>query len=205
MHLIGGRRKASGTVTRTLVNGGAAAVCALVLAVSACASPPDSATPDATPTASAPPTGGVDVGDDVGDDAELFRAAEDTYRAYVDALNHVDLSDPSTFEPVYALTTGTIQSTLRDEFEQMKADGWTVGGATRIKAVVRGKRIDASKLELLVCADVSGVTLTDSDGRSRVSPERPDVHSLRITLVRSSDDWEIERIQAREGAPRCDV
>ncbi|MET0860918.1 MAG: hypothetical protein ABW091_07810, partial [Microbacterium sp.] len=37
---------------------------------------------------------------------EAFAAAEETYRAYVDALNQVDLSDPETFEPVYAWTTG---------------------------------------------------------------------------------------------------
>ena len=35
-----------------------------------------------------------------------FAAAEETYRAYVDALNQVDLSDPETFEAVYAWTTG---------------------------------------------------------------------------------------------------
>ncbi|HOQ22628.1 MAG TPA: hypothetical protein PLN62_09415, partial [Microbacterium sp.] len=34
-------------------------------------------------------------------DDEAFAAAEATYRAYVDALNAVDLSDPATFEPVY--------------------------------------------------------------------------------------------------------
>ena len=37
---------------------------------------------------------------------EAFAAAEETYRAYVDALNQVDLSDPETFEAVYAWTTG---------------------------------------------------------------------------------------------------
>ncbi len=37
---------------------------------------------------------------------EAFAAAEETYRAYVDALNQVDLSDPGTFEAVYAWTTG---------------------------------------------------------------------------------------------------
>ena len=37
---------------------------------------------------------------------EAFAAAEATYRAYVDALNQVDLSDPETFEEVYAWTTG---------------------------------------------------------------------------------------------------
>ena len=38
---------------------------------------------------------------------EAFAAAEETYRAYVDALNQVDLSDPETFEAVYAWTRVT--------------------------------------------------------------------------------------------------
>ncbi len=53
--------------------------------------------PEPTPT----PTGPAFASED-----EAFAAAEETYRAYVDALNQVDLSDPETFEAVYAWTTG---------------------------------------------------------------------------------------------------
>src|SRR3546814_19121412 len=48
-------------------------------------------------------------------DAEAFAAAEETYRAYVDALNPVDLSDPATFEPVSPLTTRHLTSQDRSE------------------------------------------------------------------------------------------
>ncbi len=44
---------------------------------------------------------------------EAFAAAEETYRAYVDALNQVDLSDPETFEAVYAWTTGDANASER--------------------------------------------------------------------------------------------
>src|SRR3546814_3928687 len=54
-------------------------------------------------------------------DAEAFAAAEETYRAYVDALNQVDLSDPATFEPVYALTTGDLNSQDRRNFSDRKS------------------------------------------------------------------------------------
>ncbi len=47
-------------------------------------------------------------------EAEAFAAAEATYRAYVDALNQVDLSDPETFEAVYAWTTGDANATDRE-------------------------------------------------------------------------------------------
>ena len=182
MHFIGGRRKASGTVTRTLVNGGAAAVCALVLAVSACASPPDSATPDATPTASAPPTGGVDVGDD----AELFRAAEDTYRAYVDALNRVDLSDPSTFEPVYAWLSGDALEGERTSLDDLNRAKWRVVGDSTIDAffpeVHRKVGITA-----LACLNVSAVQLFTARGQRARVDTRPDVYALRLGFSKSRE------------------
>lgn len=65
------------------------AVLAVVL-VSGC-----TPTPEPTPT----PTG-------FANEEEAFRAAEETYRAYVDALNEVDLADPATFEPLFVWTTG---------------------------------------------------------------------------------------------------
>ncbi len=63
---------------------------AIATTVSAC-------TPEPAPTPT--PTG-------FASEDEAFRAAEETYRAYVDALNAVDLADPATFEPVFAWTTG---------------------------------------------------------------------------------------------------
>ncbi len=51
-------------------------------------------------------------------EAEAFAAAEETYRAYVDALNQVDLSDPETFEAVYAWTTGDANANERRTLTQ---------------------------------------------------------------------------------------
>ena len=69
-------------------------------------------------------------------EADAFAAAEETYRAYVDALNQVDLSDPETFEDVYAWTTGDANADARETFSQMHADGWTVQGDTVAAVVV---------------------------------------------------------------------
>src|SRR6188768_3952981 len=66
---------------------------------------------------------------------EAFAAAEATYRAYVDALNQVDLSDPETFEEVYAWTTGEANAGARKSFSQMHADGWIVGGESQVTKV----------------------------------------------------------------------
>ncbi len=69
---------------------------------------------------------------------EAFAAAEQTYRAYVDALNEVDLSDPATFEAVYAWTTGDANAQgSEDASVEMHADGWTVSGRPQHPAVVQ--------------------------------------------------------------------
>jgi hypothetical protein len=118
-------------------------------------------------------------------EAEAFAAAEATYRAYVGALNQVDLSDPETFEDVYGWTTGDANANERETLSQMHADGWVVSGDTVI-ASFRGDDFAPSRDTVVlatVCSDVSGVSVTDSDGTSMVSADRPDVYALEISFV----------------------
>ncbi len=75
----------------------AAALALAAVAVTGCSTP--AGAPKPTPAFSS--------------EAEAFAAAEATYRAYVDALNAVDLSDPSTFEDVYSWTTGDANAGAR--------------------------------------------------------------------------------------------
>jgi hypothetical protein len=120
-------------------------------------------------------------------EAEAFAAAEETYRAYVDALNQVDLSDPETFEAVYAWTTGELNSSDRKNFSAWHADGYSKSGDARVGSVV-GSRVrsvggPAPEVDLDACYDVSDVTVVDSAGISVISPDRPDVQKLKISLV----------------------
>lgn len=139
-------------------------------------------------------------------DEEAFAAAEETYRAYVDALNQVDLSDPATFEPVFAWTTGKANSGARKEFSEMHANAWTVTGETRIALVVPFEMSESAP-SLDVCLDVSDVTVVDSDGLSVVSPDRRNVQSMRIVfdaVSGSPTGFLIADIDGREGQPECD-
>lgn len=115
-------------------------------------------------------------------EAEAFAAAEATYRAYVDALNAVDLSDPATFEDVYAWTTGEANANERRVLSQMHADGWTVEGETTIVAfsgtTVRADGMIGGR----ACSDVSAVTVLDPDGQSTVSEQRPDRYEVDLTF-----------------------
>lgn len=145
----------------------------LALALAAGCTP----TPEPTPT----PTG-------FASDAEAFRAAEETYRAYVDALNQVDLADPKTFEPVFSWTTGAFNRAERMTLSRMAADRWQVGGETIVSRVdYLSTELPLGDATIGACVDVSTVTLVDSEGVSQVSEDRPDVQSTLITLTTSGD------------------
>lgn len=153
-------------------------------------------TPEPTPT----PTG-------FATDEEAFAAAEATYRAYVDALNRVDLSDPETFGDVYAWTTGEANTNDRKTFSQMHADSLTVSGES-VVAVIQplGEfEPDAEALQLGVCLDVSTINLVNTQGESVVSPDRGDQQSMLITLVPSDTPTRliISQFDGRDGEPKC--
>lgn len=138
---------------------------------------------------------------------EAFAAAEETYRAYVDALNEVDLADPETFEPVFALTTGEAHADIKKAFTQMHADGWTVTGRS-VPQLVQPRTLtdDRSKATLDVCLDVSAVDVTDDAGESQVDPGRVDVQAMRVQLSAGSattTGWSISEINGRDGEPTC--
>ena len=139
-------------------------------------------------------------------EAEAFEAAEATYRAYVDALNEVDLSDPETFEPVFALTTGAANSGARETFSGYHANGWQVEGTTVATLVEADNSTLASdeSLTLAICLDVSDVRVVDTDGESVVSDDRPPVQPMSVRLVFDERNWLISEIDGREGLPACD-
>lgn len=164
----------------------AAATLALALALTtACA-------PDPAPTPSPSPTG-------FASQEEAFAAAEATYRAYVDALNAVDLSDPATFEPVYSLLSGTALADSKKTLTAFHAEGYRRIGETRFdRLTVTGSDLAEGTVTVAVCLDVSAVDLLDSSGESVVTPDRVNVQPLEVTLVKSSNVTRIDRSVASE-------
>ncbi len=142
---------------------------AAVLVVTAC-----SPGPSASPSPSAP----------FADKAAAFAAAEATYRAYVDALNQVVLSDPATFEPVFALTTGEANAESRKSLSRMHAAGWQVSGKSRILSLRDASTADDTVIA--ACVDVSDVKVVDTAGASVVSSDRPDTQSMKIVTIAAS-------------------
>lgn len=139
---------------------------------------------------------------------EAFAAAEETYRAYVDALNQVDLSDPETFEAVYGWTTGEANASDRKTLSGFHADGVTLKGSSVITLLEPIDAVSGSKeVTLAACVDVATVDLLDAEGRSIVDSGRPDIQTTTITLSADSDaprGFLISDIAGREDGPRCD-
>ncbi len=138
-------------------------------------------------------------------EAEAFAAAEATYRAYVDALNQVDLADPETFEAVYAWTTGEANAADRKLFAQMHADGQVVSGQSQLKKFFPTRVSEDSSVGADVCLDVSEIDVHNVDGVSVVSPDRVDVQSMRLQLVQSltTTGLAISSIVGRADGPPC--
>ena len=139
-------------------------------------------------------------------EAEAFAAAEATYRAYVDALNQVDLADPETFEAVYAWTTGELNAGERQLFSRMHADAETVTGESAVRLFLPTDIDDTSgAVTADVCLDVSQVDVLDRDGASIVAADRVDVQSMRVEFVLSTDGSRLvmASVSGRNDGPRC--
>lgn len=135
-------------------------------ALSACTPTPE---PTPTPTAA------------FASEEEAFAAAEEVYRAYLDASGDINTSDPSTFEPLYELTTDGVNDADRESFSAMHAEGLAISGNTVLLAF-KGTSAKAPYEEVgaQACLNVSEVSVVDGEGNSRVNPDRPDVYALTL-------------------------
>jgi hypothetical protein len=137
-------------------------------------------------------------------DEEAFAAAEETYRAYTDALNKVDTSDTQTFEPVFALTTGDFESGDRKNLSIMHAEDYVMSGATAIhdfKGI--SATDDFAQVVGSVCVDVSKTDIRDASDRSVVSPDRPDKYAAIVTFIAEDGVLLISHADSDEER-RCD-
>lgn len=165
---------------------------ALICTLAGCATP----TPEPTPT----PTG-------FATEDEAFAAAEATYRAYVDASNQVDFSDPKTAEDVYAWLAGDALAASREEFSAASAEGWTRNGSAEI--VSMAPHMVAPPYEAMTidaCVDISAVTVTDPSGDQVLPTEGIGIQSVRVSLARSSatsTGLSITALSPRQDGPSC--
>lgn len=150
---------------------GALAAASLVICLAAGCTP--TAAPTPTPTVTGFAT-----------EEEAFAAAEETYRAYVDALNEVDLADPRTFELATSWSTGPLNGADRKAFSEYHANGVVLVGKFAVARLTpENWDRDTGGVELDACLDISDTDFLDAEGVSTVPTDRPTVLSLRISLV----------------------
>ncbi|WP_460723220.1 hypothetical protein [Microbacterium aureliae] len=136
---------------------------------------------------------------------EAFAAAEATYRAYVDAVNSVDLADPESFEPVFRLSTDELNANDRHGLSKYHADGVRVEGES-VVVLIQPLEYEDGDVTLGACLDVSQISVTSAQGESLVDPDRVDVQSYEVRLKPAADSetrMKISGIGPREGEPTC--
>lgn len=140
-------------------------------------------------------------------ETEAFAAAEATYRAYVDALNQVDLSDPTTFEAVFAWTTGDLNAADRKGLTGYFAEGMVLTGQSSV-LLIEPLSFDSKTVVVTLagCLDVREIDVLNAVGDSVVESDRTDVQSLTITTrfdPTSPSSMLISEIGPRDGDPQC--
>ncbi|WP_036283815.1 hypothetical protein [Microbacterium sp. oral taxon 186] len=136
-------------------------------------------------------------------DAEAFAAAEATYRAYVDALNKVDLARTETFNGVYDWLTGTALEQERTSLTDMHDKGWTVSGDSRV-VFFEGRAVSPSLVTAVACLDVSNIRLDNADGVSQVQTSRPPAYALQLSFTREEEAGRTQILEMTAvEEPRC--
>lgn len=117
-------------------------------------------------------------------DEEAFKAAEETYQAYTDALNNVDTTDPKTFEPILNWTTGKASSALKKSLSELHAEEVKLTGSTSITSTTPlSSNLQTGDVSIHICADVSKTDVLDANGRSLVPDGRVPIQSILVDLV----------------------
>lgn len=174
----------------------AAGVVAVVVAVGLAGCSGAAPKPSPTPT---PPFASADA---------AYKAAEATYRGYVDALNKVQLDDPKTLSPLYAWLLGDALENDKRELTSMAAAHIRINGASEVVAMkpVSGGDVRWGDVTLQTCLDVHRVTVTSASGQSLVEDDRPKVQSVIVTFSRdagTSTGMRIVRMKPEDGGASC--
>lgn len=150
-------------MTRGRVTGSWAIAAAMAIALlSGCA--PAAPAPSPTPTGFA-------------SEEEAFAAAEETYRAYVAALNSARI-DSSNANP-YELLSGAALSAERDATGVLEERGWRISGLTEVTGA-KGSWWTSSQVELLICVDSSETRVFDENGNDVTPSGRPEIAELAV-------------------------
>lgn len=115
-------------------------------------------------------------------DEEAFKAAEETYQAYVDATNAVDLANSASFEPVYHWLTGTALAPERESLTLYHAENLRKVGDSRFDSF-DPVSFDGEEVVAQLCIDSEDVDLLNADGSSALPADRAMRHGRKVIFV----------------------
>jgi hypothetical protein len=113
---------------------------------------------------------------------EAFAAAEETFEKYTDATNGTDLTNPSSFTPVFDWLAGNALSAARENYSQYYAEGITRSGSSTFDTFTPFEYSD-EVVKAFVCLDIAEVKLSNADGTSAVPSDRPPRQSIEVSFV----------------------
>lgn len=145
-------------------------VALLLVGLTGCTGSP---APEPTPT----PTG-------FASEEEAFAAAEETYRAYVEAINARNAGDESA-DPLRFLT-GEIRQTEEELYRQSDEAGLRVKGELKITSLERGSvslLAGAAAVNLHACMDSSNWKLINADGEDVTLDDVPNQYLTTVEMT----------------------
>jgi len=188
----------------------------LLVAVTSCADDADPTDPRSNPPASSPSSSSPTPTSPSESATNAATATVNDYYAVRNQLRRDPTQPLSLLKSVAISTELTTQQTL---FKRERKQGLHQTGETKVVELqVQSVNLDNSDpqagnvptVQIDVCFDVSGVDVLDADGKSVVSPERPDTGWIRYSVANYQWDsdpdgsWRVASSQDIERTP-CDA
>ncbi len=133
---------------------------------------------------------------------EAFKAAEETYRAYTDALNSQRRGE-SGHNPLDFLTGSALEDEITGQ-QEIVEQGLKLKGDVAVVRFERGSiNQDRSPIEIAgtVCLDTSQVRVTSADGEDLSPPDRESV-AMKISFI-ATDERKVLISESFGGQGEC--
>jgi hypothetical protein len=133
---------------------------------------------------------------------EAFAAAEETYRAYIDATNAEQRGDENVAS--HRFLTGALLEAEMETDRELETAGIRIRGETVVESFVGVSVSEGStaKIEADVCLDISDARAIDAAGNDVTAPGRSDVYGVTVAFVGSSTSLLVSEYEVKANA-RC--
>lgn len=137
-------------------------------------------------------------------EAQAFAAAEETYRAYVDALNQRRVDSTASPAPTDFLIGSALEVDL-DTQRQLDEAGLAIVGVTEILLVVpEATSPSFDEIEISVCLDSSRTRVVDEAGTDVTPSDRASIVKALVKIVPVGDELVIESSDTVNGSECSD-